>query len=401
MSCLDVMYHAYGPPARAYLSAASAAYSSYPHAAQKLQLFPGKMSDLFEGINAGSSAPHEGQPPPPEGSRHAARGGGDRADPEEGGTDEETATTTTGAAATTTTATTTAAAASSASGDASHHHHQQQQQRHEKERVPAAQYLTSRCLLLTYFRGDIASEVDEHFSRALSQQPPAATGTRASTPGAEQAERSERRAWKDRLLSPMTQRNFPPSFWSSSTYHHGTATAPGMTLGTHPADLAFSLEPYPGMHHHPHHHHHHHHHHHPHHPHHHPHHPHHHPHHPHHPHHHLVQQQQEVAAAWHYPLSSQAGAYSRGVSDLYSAGTHPFDPLYGPLLVPPPPPPLRPARLPPALGPGCDLGKASESPVGGPWGQAGFAAHSPVEVAQSLNAEAARRYGLCSSSLMS
>ncbi|XP_078733276.1 transcription cofactor vestigial-like protein 2, partial [Lampetra fluviatilis] len=186
--------------------------------------------------------------------------------------------------------------------------HQQQQQRHEKERVPAAQYLTSRCLLLTYFRGDIASEVDEHFSRALSQQPPAATGTRASTPGAEQ---------------------------------------------------------------------------------------------PHHPHHHLVQQQQEVAAAWHYPLSSQAGAYSRGVSDLYSAGTHPFDPLYGPLLVPPPPPPLRPARLPPALGPGCDLGKASESPVGGPWGQAGFAAHSPVEVAQSLNAEAARRYGLCSSSLMS
>ncbi|CAN0145547.1 unnamed protein product [Lampetra fluviatilis] len=331
MSCLDVMYHAYGPPARAYLSAASAAYSSYPHAAQV-----GGVTHSLR-LEQGQGADNTG-------------GWGEEGTP--------------------------------------------RRWRHEKERVPAAQYLTSRCLLLTYFRGDIASEVDEHFSRALSQQPPAATGTRASTPGAEQAERN-------RLLSPMTQRNFPPSFWSSSTYHHGTATAPGMTLGTHPADLAFSLEPYPGMHHHPHHHHHHHHHHHPHHPHHHPHHPHHHPHHPHHPHHHLVQQQQEVAAAWHYPLSSQAGAYSRGVSDLYSAGTHPFDPLYGPLLVPPPPPPLRPARLPPALGPGCDLGKASESPVGGPWGQAGFAAHSPVEVAQSLNAEAARRYGLCSSSLMS
>lgn len=32
-----------------------------------------------------------------------------------------------------------------------------------------AEYLSSRCVLFTYFKGDIGDEVDEHFSRALSQ----------------------------------------------------------------------------------------------------------------------------------------------------------------------------------------------------------------------------------------
>ncbi|KFO24458.1 Transcription cofactor vestigial-like protein 2 [Fukomys damarensis] len=39
----------------------------------------------------------------------------------------------------------------------------------EKERPPEAEYINSRCVLLTYFQGDISSVVDEHFSRALSQ----------------------------------------------------------------------------------------------------------------------------------------------------------------------------------------------------------------------------------------
>ncbi|XP_035250564.1 transcription cofactor vestigial-like protein 3 [Anguilla anguilla] len=39
-----------------------------------------------------------------------------------------------------------------------------------KELRPAeAEYLSSRCVLFTYFQGDIGDEVDEHFSRALSQ----------------------------------------------------------------------------------------------------------------------------------------------------------------------------------------------------------------------------------------
>lgn len=32
-----------------------------------------------------------------------------------------------------------------------------------------AEYLSSRCVLFTYFRGEIGDVVDEHFSRALSQ----------------------------------------------------------------------------------------------------------------------------------------------------------------------------------------------------------------------------------------
>lgn len=40
----------------------------------------------------------------------------------------------------------------------------------EKEAQPAeAEYLSSRCVIFTYFQGDIGDVVDEHFSRALSQ----------------------------------------------------------------------------------------------------------------------------------------------------------------------------------------------------------------------------------------
>lgn len=38
----------------------------------------------------------------------------------------------------------------------------------EKQEAPEAEYLTSRCVLFTYYQGDISSVVDEHFSRALS-----------------------------------------------------------------------------------------------------------------------------------------------------------------------------------------------------------------------------------------
>ena len=34
---------------------------------------------------------------------------------------------------------------------------------------PEAEYLSARCVLFTYFQGDISTVVDEHFSRALSQ----------------------------------------------------------------------------------------------------------------------------------------------------------------------------------------------------------------------------------------
>lgn len=39
----------------------------------------------------------------------------------------------------------------------------------EKDQPAEMEYLNSRCVLFTYFQGDIGSVVDEHFSRALGQ----------------------------------------------------------------------------------------------------------------------------------------------------------------------------------------------------------------------------------------
>lgn len=44
----------------------------------------------------------------------------------------------------------------------------------DKELPPGAEYLSSRCVLFTYFQGDISTVVDEHFSRALSHTAAAA-----------------------------------------------------------------------------------------------------------------------------------------------------------------------------------------------------------------------------------
>uniref|UniRef100_A0A3P9A4Z1 Vestigial-like family member 2b n=1 Tax=Esox lucius TaxID=8010 RepID=A0A3P9A4Z1_ESOLU len=53
----------------------------------------------------------------------------------------------------------------------------------EKQEVPEAEYLTSRCVLFTYYQGDISSVVDEHFSRALSSYMEAEGKRRASDLG--------------------------------------------------------------------------------------------------------------------------------------------------------------------------------------------------------------------------
>lgn len=50
-----------------------------------------------------------------------------------------------------------------------------------KETQPAeAEYLSARCVLFTYFRGDISDVVDEHFSRALSQPSAFTNNTKSS-----------------------------------------------------------------------------------------------------------------------------------------------------------------------------------------------------------------------------
>ncbi|KAJ3613101.1 hypothetical protein NHX12_019355 [Muraenolepis orangiensis] len=63
----------------------------------------------------------------------------------------------------------------------------------DKQEAPDAEYLTSRCVLFTYYHGDISSVVDQHFSRALSSY---MDGEEAPSPG--------------------SRRSFPPSFWDSN-----------------------------------------------------------------------------------------------------------------------------------------------------------------------------------------
>nr|CAI5843043.1 unnamed protein product [Callosobruchus analis] len=74
-----------------------------------------------------------------------------------------------------------------------------------------AQYVSANCVVFTHYQGDAASVVDEHFSRALDK-----TATHAKADS-----------------SPMSSRNFPPSFWNSQHYaggssgggHHAAAAA--------------------------------------------------------------------------------------------------------------------------------------------------------------------------------
>ncbi|XP_064628549.1 transcription cofactor vestigial-like protein 2 isoform X2 [Lineus longissimus] len=97
----------------------------------------------------------------------------------------------------------------------------------EKETQPKdTQYLTASCVLHTYFSGDISSVVDDHFTRALSQNN-SYTGTCPTSKG----------NWKD--ASPMAERNFPPSFWNSH-YQHATAAS---AAPSH-QDLQFPTDPY-------------------------------------------------------------------------------------------------------------------------------------------------------------
>jgi len=55
--------------------------------------------------------------------------------------------------------------AGEASTDNDQHHYQQQQQ----QQPTSTQYISDTCMILTYFTGDIESNVDEHFARALGR----------------------------------------------------------------------------------------------------------------------------------------------------------------------------------------------------------------------------------------
>ncbi|NXI90974.1 VGLL2 protein, partial [Psophia crepitans] len=251
----------------------------------------------------------------------------------------------------------------------------------EKERPPEAEYINSRCVLFTYFQGDISAVVDEHFSRALSQPSSFSLGSAAGR-GA---------SWVCSLLPfshpfhpdgsfPMSQRSFPPSFWNS-TYQPSSvpATLSSPLAAAAHSELPFATaDPYapPSLHghlhqggpepwHHAHHHHHHH----------------------------------------HHPyIGTQSTAYPRPATMHEVYGPH-FDPRYGSLLVPTAsvrPHRLTPASVPTPVSPPCELGK-SEAGTAAAWTTPGPFPNATGDMAQSLglNVDAARRYSFCGGSLLS
>ncbi|XP_029452300.1 transcription cofactor vestigial-like protein 2 isoform X1 [Rhinatrema bivittatum] len=253
----------------------------------------------------------------------------------------------------------------------------------EKERPPEAEYINSRCVLFTYFHGDISAVVDEHFSRALSQPssyaPGGGSGGGGSSSGAKVSRSSG--SWREDSF-PMSQRSFPPSFWNSTYQPSAVAASLSSSLssplgGPH-TELPFGADPYstaslhghlhqgpPEPWHHAHHHHHHH--------------------------------PYSLGGA----ISAQSSAYPRpSMHEVY--GAH-FDPRYSSLLVPTS---VRPHRLTPATVPTpataqCDLGK-SES-VSSAWTTPGPFPGPAGDMGQSLglSVDAARRYSFCGGPILS
>uniref|UniRef100_A0A8C2TC54 Vestigial like family member 2 n=1 Tax=Coturnix japonica TaxID=93934 RepID=A0A8C2TC54_COTJA len=237
----------------------------------------------------------------------------------------------------------------------------------EKERPPEAEYISSRCVLFTYFQGDISAVVDEHFSRALSQPSSFSLGSAKAARNAG--------SWRDGSF-PMSQRSFPPSFWNSAYQPSSVPVTLSSPLATH-SELPFTTtDPYapaslhghlhqgsPEAWHHAHHHHHH-----------------------------------------HPYLGTQSTAYPRPTAMHEVYGPH-FDPRYGSLLVPTAsvrPHRLTPAAMPTPVSPPCELSKGEAGPTAA-WTTSGAFPNAAGDVAQSLglNVDAARRYSFCGGPLLS
>ncbi|XP_072853576.2 transcription cofactor vestigial-like protein 2 isoform X2 [Pogona vitticeps] len=318
MSCLDVMYQVYGPPQPYF----AAAYH------QKLAFYS-KMQEAAENASSASTS-------------------------------------------------TATSASSTFSSHATSASIKEEECSPEKERPPEAEYINSRCVLFTYFQGDISAVVDEHFSRALSQPSSYSPSSASASTSAKATGRSSS-SWRDGSF-PMSQRSFPPSFWNSTYQPSSVPASLGSPLAssTH-SELPFvTADPYsPGSLHshlhqggpepwHPAHHHHHHHHHHP-------------------------------------YIGTQSSAYPRPTTVHEVYGPH-FDPRYSSLLVPAAsmrPHRLTPGSVPTAVSPQCELGKSE--PATSAWTTPAPFSSPAGEMAQSLglNVDTARRYTFCGGSFLS
>ncbi|KAK1169708.1 transcription cofactor vestigial-like protein 3 [Acipenser oxyrinchus oxyrinchus] len=279
---------------------------------------------------------------------------------------------------------TSAAAAAAAAYKAAyyHHHHHQNQQKlaafskmHEslgppatskeeeeeeeamKEQPAEAEYLSSRCILFTYFQGEIGDVVDEHFNRALSQ-----ASSFSLEPSALKSQKTmSSPLWKEGATLSGSQ--FPASLWNTSYQPQ----APPCLSGVHPefpgaAAGAFHSSDPPSW-----------------------------------ASHALHQPAMPpvpaVSDSWHYPLASQASPPYTHIHDIYShmhPHSHPhhhphhshilhhphsshLDPRYSPLLVPT----VRTARNPTPQGDIPKTDPASDTTATQLWAGA---FHSTVDV---------------------
>ncbi|XP_039912465.2 transcription cofactor vestigial-like protein 3 isoform X2 [Hirundo rustica] len=229
------------------------------------------------------------------------------------------------------------------------------QEEDEKDQPAEMEYLNSRCVLFTYFQGDIGSVVDEHFSRALSQ-----ASSFTSDTALPKSKAGLNPLWRESSAISSQRSGFPTSFWTSSYQ----PPPPACLSGVHPdfpvtAPGTFPTADPSGW-----------------------------------PGHGLHQTAPPPAPAasesWHYPLASQVSPPYAHMHDVYVHRHHPHphvhhhhhpsphrDPRYGSLLVPS----VRAARIP---APQCDGTKADPAAVTSATSAWPGAFHGTVDIVPSF-----------------
>ncbi|XP_029967807.1 transcription cofactor vestigial-like protein 3 [Salarias fasciatus] len=92
-----------------------------------------------------------------------------------------------------------------------------------------AEYLSSRCVLFTYFQGEIGDVVDEHFSRALSQS--SSFSSEAKPIRVTQPSASASSLWKDG--GSLSEGQASPA-WNSTYPAQGGSCLPSVSVSVHP-----------------------------------------------------------------------------------------------------------------------------------------------------------------------
>ncbi|XP_054829049.1 transcription cofactor vestigial-like protein 3 isoform X2 [Eublepharis macularius] len=211
------------------------------------------------------------------------------------------------------------------------------QEEDEKDQPAEMEYLNSRCILFTYFQGDIGSVVDEHFSRALNQ---------ASSFNSESVLSKSKAGlnplWRENSAIASQRSGFPASFWTSSyqtppppclagVHHDFPVTAPSTFSTADPSNwpghtLHQTVPPPPPP--------------------------------------------PSMSESWHYPLASQVSPTYGHMHDVYMHHHHPhahmhhhhhpptshLDPGYRPLLMPS----VCTGKIPP---PHCDAARTDSTTV--------------------------------------